>query len=57
MAYQSYDSFRSAYTGTQPQASAPDKNPKAFSTRAAGVAWGIISFGISLAGFWYLIEG
>jgi|PersoiStandDraft_1058852.scaffolds.fasta_scaffold07618_3 hypothetical protein len=51
-AYHSYDSFRSAFTGTKPTASTPNKNPRAISTRTAGIAWGLISLAISLAAFW-----
>ena len=57
MAYQSYDSLRSAYLGTQPNASAPDKNPKALKTRAAGLVWGIMSMAISLIAFGFLFFG
>jgi hypothetical protein len=42
--YQSYDSFRSALTDTQPKASAPNKNPEGLSDRAAGFVWGVLSF-------------
>jgi hypothetical protein len=51
-AYQSFDSLRSAILGVQPEESAPNKDPKAISARAGGVAWGIISLCLSLAGFW-----
>jgi hypothetical protein len=57
MAYQSYDSLRSAYMGTQPNASAPDKNPKSLKTRAAGVVWGIMSMAIALTAFFFLFFG
>jgi hypothetical protein len=57
MAYQSYDSLRSAYLGTQPNASAPDKNPKALKTRAAGLVWGIMSMALSLSAFGFLFFG
>jgi hypothetical protein len=46
--YQSYDAFRSAVTGTEPKASAPDKNPSALPARLGGVAWGVVAFSISL---------
>ena len=36
-------SLRSAITGTQPKASKPDEDPKAISTRLAGMLWGVIS--------------
>jgi len=51
MAYQSYDALRSAHTGTQPNASAPEENPQAIKTRAGGLLWGIMSMGISLVAF------
>jgi hypothetical protein len=56
-AYQSYDAFRSAYMGTQPNASAPNENPKALKTRAAGLVWGIMSMAISLIAFGFLFFG
>jgi hypothetical protein len=54
-AYQSYDSFRSAFAGTQPKVSAPDRDPKAISARLGGVTWGFSSLGLSLLGFWACI--
>jgi len=57
MAYQSFDAFRSAFTGTQPEASAPEKNPEAISTRLAGAAWGVISALLSLGLFWFSLVG
>jgi hypothetical protein len=57
MAYQSFDAFRSAYMGTQPNASAPDKNPKSLKTRTAGVVWGIMSMVIALTAFFFLFFG
>jgi hypothetical protein len=54
-AYQSYDSLRSAFMGTQPNASAPNKDPQAIKTRSAGVLWGIMSIALSLSAFWYSI--
>jgi hypothetical protein len=56
-AYQSYDAFRSAYMGTQPNGSAPNKNPKALKTRAAGLVWGIMSMAISSMAFGFLFFG
>jgi hypothetical protein len=56
-AVQSYDAFRSAVTGTQPKESAPDKDPRSISARAGGVAWGLISAGISLLGLLVSIFG
>ena len=57
MAYQSYDALRYIYMGTQPNASAPDKNPKALKTRAAAIVWGIMSMAISLMAFGLLFFG
>jgi hypothetical protein len=54
-AYQSYDSLRSAYMGTQPEASAPNKDPQAIKTRTAGVVWGIVCIALSSSAFWYSI--
>jgi len=54
-ANQSYDTFRSAFTGTQPKESAPDPNPQAISTRIAGIVWGLMSGASSLAIFWYAL--
>jgi hypothetical protein len=56
-AYQSYDALRSAYMGTQPNGSAPNKNPKALKTRAAGLVWGIMSMAASLSAFGFLFFG
>ena len=56
MAYQSYDALRYVYMG-QPNASAPDKNPKALKTRAAAIVWGIMSMAISLMAFGLLFFG
>jgi hypothetical protein len=50
--YQAYDALTSSYAGTQPKASAANKDPKAISTRLAGVAWGLISLMISLVLFY-----
>jgi hypothetical protein len=52
MAYQSYDSFRSAFTGTQPKTSAPDNNPR--TALIGGIALGLITGALSLFGFWWL---
>ena len=57
MAYQSFDSLRSAFTGTHPKASAPEKDPRATSSRLGGATWGIISLGISLTFFWIAFHG
>ena len=35
-AYQSFDSFRSAATGTEPKASAPEKDPQSIKARLSG---------------------
>jgi hypothetical protein len=56
-AYQSFDALRSAYMGTQPNASAPNKNPKSLKTRTVGVVWGIMSMGIALTAFFFLFFG
>jgi hypothetical protein len=56
MAYQSYDAFRSAFTGTEPKASAPAGDPKTFSTRLGGVTWGIISLGVALVALLYAVH-
>ena len=51
MLYQSYDAFRSALTGTQPDASAPVSTPETLSSRLSGIAWGVISLLIALTVF------
>jgi hypothetical protein len=43
--------------GTQPNASAPDKNPKSLKTRTAGVVWGIMSMVVALIAFFFLFFG
>jgi hypothetical protein len=48
---QSYDALSSAFKGTQPKESAPNKDPKAISTRLDGITWGLISGGLSLGLF------
>jgi hypothetical protein len=53
MAYQSYDAFRSAFTGTESKAAAPGGDPKAFSTRAWSVTWGVISLSVALVALLY----
>ncbi len=57
MAYQCYDALRTAYMGTLPNASAPDKSPKALKTRAAAIVWGIMSMAISLMALGLLFFG
>jgi hypothetical protein len=56
-AYQSFDSFRSAATGTEPKASAPEKDPQSIKARLSGATWGIMSLGLSLALVWFALFG
>lgn len=53
--YQSYDSFRSVITGTQPKASKANDDPKSASARGAGIAWGLCSAFIALITFWTVL--
>ncbi len=48
--YQSFDALRSAATGSQPKASAPDANPESVSARMGGLAWGLMAGAVCLAG-------
>ena len=45
---QSYDAFRSAWKGIQPEASAPEADPKSLSARAGGFVWGIMALLLAL---------
>jgi len=56
--YQSFDAFRSSFTGTQPKASAPEADPSKASARVSGLIWGLMSGVLALLsatwalGFW-----
>jgi hypothetical protein len=54
-AYQAFDSLRSAFTGEQPKASAPNPDPKAPSARAGGLVWGLMSASLALVGLYYAL--
>ena len=49
-AYQSFDAFRSSFTGTQPTASAPEADPTKVSARVSGLIWGLMSGALALLG-------
>jgi hypothetical protein len=56
-ACQAFDSLRSAFTGTQPEDSAPVKDPRFFSARMGALIWGLLCLVMTLARFWFLLFG